>query len=152
MAGWLLNYDAIAAGMATAAFSLVQGWPGGSSSLAMDASDRMRQQDGGRWILRNVGDSRRCIIAHLVSTGTEGVWTSQLRQTIGYDDSKSMSDVFKAIVGRFRSVGLRPLWNGGPKDHEKGQKLSVNDNTVRLLFATLIKSDYPDLAKEFRIR
>ena len=44
------------------------------------------------------------------------------------------------------------LWNGGPKDHEKGQKLSVNDNTVRLLFATLIKSDYPDLAKEFRIR
>ena len=35
-----------------------------------------------------------------------------------------MSCVFKAIGGRFRSVGLRPIWNGGEKDSQKGQRPS----------------------------
>ena len=60
-----------------------------------------------------------------------------------------MSGVFKAIGGRFRSVGLKPLWNGGAKDVEKGQKLSVLDDNARQLFANLITIQYPDLADEF---
>jgi hypothetical protein len=109
------------------------------------------EQDAAKWILRAVSDNQRRVIAHLVGAGTNGVWTAELRHTAGYDVSKSMSGVFKAIGGRFRSVGLRPLWNGGPKDPERGQKLNVGDNNVRLLFARLIRSYYPDLAEEFNI-
>lgn len=76
--------------------------------------------------------------------GRHGVWTGQLRQTAGSDESKSMSGVFKAIGGRFRSVGLKPLWNGGAKDFDKGQKLSGLNDDARLLFADLIRSHYPE--------
>lgn len=109
------------------------------------------EQDAAKWILRAVSDNQRRVLAHLVSAGSDGVWTVELRHTAGYDPSKSMSGVFKAIGGRFRSVGLRPLWNGGPKAPEKGQKLNVGDDNVQQLFANLIRSYYPDLAAEFSI-
>jgi hypothetical protein len=109
------------------------------------------EQDAASWILRVVGDNQRRVLTHLISAGRYGVWTGELRQTAGYDDSKSMSGVFKAIGGRFRSVGLKPLWNGGAKDPDKGQKLSVFNENVRLLFADLIRSHYPELAAEFSI-
>jgi hypothetical protein len=109
------------------------------------------EEDAAKWILRVVSDNQRRVLAHLVGAGTHGVWTADLRHTAGYDASTSMSGVFKAIGGRFRSVGLRPLWNGGPKDPEKGQKLNVGDDNVQLLFARLIRSHYPDLAAEFNM-
>ena len=109
------------------------------------------EREAATWILHAVGDNQRRVLAHLVSAGRSGVWTSDLRDSAGLDTSKSMSGVFKAIGGRFRSVGLRPLWNGGPKDPEKGQKLNVGDQKVGLLFANLLKSHYSDLAAEFGI-
>jgi hypothetical protein len=109
------------------------------------------EQEAARWILGVVGDNQRRVLAYLISAGPDGVWTGQLRHAAGYDDSKSMSGVFKAIGGRFRSVGLKPLWNGGAKDPNKGQRLSVLDGNVRLLFANLIRSNYPALAAEFSI-
>lgn len=109
------------------------------------------EQDAAEWILRVVTDNQRRVLAHLISAGHAGVWTMELRHTAGYEPVSSMSGVFKAIGGRFRSVGLRPLWNGGPKDPEKGQKLRVLDEKVKHLFANAIKNRYPDLAAEFRI-
>jgi hypothetical protein len=109
------------------------------------------EQDAATWILRVVTDNQRRVLAHLISAGQSGVWTAELRHTAGYEPGSSMSGVFKAIGGRFRSVGLRPLWNGGPKDSEKGQKLHVGDENVKRLFANLIMNCYADLAAEFRI-
>jgi hypothetical protein len=109
------------------------------------------ERDAAKWILHAVSDNQRRVLAHLVGAGGSGVWTTELRHTAGYDAFKSMSGVFKAIGGRFRSVGRRPLWNGGPKDPERGQKLNIRDKNVRLLFASVITSDYPDLAAEFSI-
>lgn len=103
------------------------------------------------WILEAVGPNQRRVLAQLIAGGTEGVWTGSLRRTAGYDDSASMSGVFKAIGGRFRSTGLRPLWNGGEKDSQKGQRLNVRNEKAGALFAGIIKEKYPELAEEFGI-
>ena len=79
------------------------------------------EQDAAIWILRVVTDNQRRVLAHLISAGQSGVWTMELRHTAGYEPVSSMSGVFKAIGGRFRSVGLRPLWNGGPKDPKRAR-------------------------------
>lgn len=103
------------------------------------------------WILKAVGTNQRRVLAHLIAGGIDGVWTGELRRTAGYDDSTSMSGVFKAIGGRFRSTGLRPVWNGGEKDSQKGQRLSVQNEKAGALFARIIKKEYPELAEEFDI-
>jgi len=109
------------------------------------------ERDAAKWILDSVADNQRRVLAYIVSAGTDGVWTIDLRQRAGYDSSKSMSGVFKAIGGRFRRVGLRPLWNGGPKEPHKGQLLNVRDDNAQRLFASLLRSHYPELATEFNI-
>lgn len=78
----------------------------------------------------------------------DGIWTGELRRVSGYDDSTSMSGVFKALGGRFRATGHRPVWNGGPKDSQKGQLLSVLEDAAGDLFTKVIKENYPDLAAE----
>lgn len=103
------------------------------------------------WILSVLGDNQRKVVGRLVAAGTEGVWTGELRRIAGYDDSTSMSGVFKAIGGRFRATGHRPVWNGGTKAPQKGQKLTVLEETARALFTSVITSSYPDVAQEFGI-
>jgi hypothetical protein len=103
------------------------------------------------WILGVLGPNKRRVIAHLIAAGTTGIWTGELRRAAGYDDATTMSGVFKAIGGRFRATGFRPLWNGGPKDSQKGQLLTVLDDTAHKLFTKVLKANYPDLAKEVGI-
>lgn len=103
------------------------------------------------WIMNVLGPNQKRVVALLIAAGSEGVWTGELRHAAGYDEATSMSGVFKAIGGRFRATGHRPVWNGGPKDSQKGQLLQVGDATARELFAAVIKAAYPDLAKEFGI-
>lgn len=109
------------------------------------------EEDAAAWIVDVLGSNQRRVLAHLVSAGPEGVWTGELRRRAGYDDSTSMSGVFKAIGGRFRSTGLRPVWNGGEKDPQKGQRLRVFDDNARALFLKVVKARHPDLAKEYGI-
>ena len=109
------------------------------------------EEDVAAWIVGVLGSNQRRVLAHLVAAGPEGVWTGELRRRAGYDDSTSMSGVFKAIGGRFRSTGLRPVWNGGEKDPQKGQRLRVFDDNARALFLSVIKARHPDLANEYGI-
>ena len=110
-----------------------------------------QEHDAAEWILGVVGTNQRKVLANLVAAGPNGVWTGELRHNSGYDGATSMSGVFKAIGGRFRSVGLRPLWNGGEKNSQKGQRLAVADGPAREIFAKVLKAKYPDLAEEFGI-
>lgn len=109
------------------------------------------EQNAAEWIVGVVGTKQRRVLINLVAAGPDGVWTGELRHNAGYDGDTSMSGVFKAIGGRFRSVGLRPVWNGGEKDSQRGQRLSVPDGPARVLFAEVIKVKYPELAAEFGI-
>lgn len=104
------------------------------------------------WILGALGSNQRRVLAHLIASGSDGAWTGELRKSSGYDNSTSMSGVFKAIGGRFRSVGLRPVWNGGEKDSQKGQRLTVKDTAPRTLFAKVLQEQHPTLAGEFGIQ
>jgi len=101
------------------------------------------------WILGVIGPNQRRVLVRLIAGGPDGVWTGELRRMSGYDESTSMSGVFKALGGRFRSTGLRPVWNGGEKDSQKGQRLRVLDDKARALFADVIKHRYSELAEEF---
>lgn len=109
------------------------------------------EEDAAAWIVGVLGSNQCRVLAHLVAAGPEGVWTGELRRRAGYDDSTSMSGVFKAIGGRFRSTGFRPVWNGGEKDPQKGQRLRVFDDNARALFLKVIKARHPGLAKEYGI-
>lgn len=104
------------------------------------------------WILNVLGPRQKRVVAKLVAAGADGVWTSDLRRFAGYDDATSMSGVFKAIGGRFRATDRRPVWNGGRKEPQKGQLLSVADETARLLFAHVLNSEHPDLIRECQTR
>lgn len=110
-----------------------------------------QEQDAAEWITGVVGANQRKVLANLVAAGAGGVWTGELRHNSGYDGATSMSGVFKAIGGRFRSVGLRPIWNGGDKESQKGQRLTVPDGPARQLFAAVLKAKFPELAEEFGI-
>jgi hypothetical protein len=103
------------------------------------------------WVLGALRPNQKRVIAHLVAAGSDGVWTGELRHSAGYKDATTMSGVFKAISGRFRATGHRPVWNGGQKDPQKGQLLNVADETARELFAKALKANHPDLAKEYGI-
>ncbi len=103
------------------------------------------------WILGDLGKNQRRIIAHLVAAGPEGVWTGELRRSSNYDDSTGIGGVMKAITGRFRRTDRRPLWSGGEKDSQKGQRLPVKDETARSVFAQALKDNYRDLAANFDI-
>ena len=109
------------------------------------------EHDAAMWIVGVVGTNQRKVLANLVAAGPDGVWTGDLRHNSGYDGATSMSGVFKAIGGRFRSVGLRPIWIGGEKNSQKGQRLAVPDGPARGLFAEVLKAEYSDLAKDFHI-
>lgn len=100
------------------------------------------------WILSNLGSNQRRVIALLIAKGAAGVWTGDLRRLAGYDDATTMSGVFKAISGRFRATGHRPVWNGGPKDSQRGQQLTVADDTARKLFAAALKTNHPETAEQ----
>lgn len=106
------------------------------------------EESAAAWILSVLGPNQRRVVAHLVAAGATGVWTGDLRRSSGYDDAATMSGVFKAIGGRFRATGHRPVWNGGPKDSQKGQLLTVGDETARTLFANALKTNHPETAKE----
>ncbi|MDQ1677141.1 MAG: putative restriction endonuclease [Actinomycetota bacterium] len=109
------------------------------------------EQPAASWVLGDLGPNQKRVIAHLVAAGSDGVWTGELRRSAGYEDATTMSGVFKAISGRFRATGHRPVWNGGPKDSQKGQLLNVGDETARQLFAKVLKANHPDLAQEYGI-
>jgi hypothetical protein len=112
---------------------------------------RLGEEPAAAWILSVLSTSQRRIVARLVASGSEGVWTSELRRVAGYDHAKGLSGVFKAIGGRFRATGHRPVWNGGVKGGEKGQLLAVLDENARTVFATVLKANFSDLAEEFAI-
>lgn len=101
------------------------------------------------WIARSLGPVQFRVVAHLVAAGPEGVGTGELRRTAGYDPATSMGGVFKAIGGRFRSVGRKPLWRGGEKDSQKGQRLRVPDGPARALFRAALRGVAPTIADEF---
>lgn len=112
---------------------------------------RVGEEPAAAWILSVLGANQRRVVARLVASGSEGVWTSELRRIAGYDDATTMSGVFKAIGGRFRATGHRPVWNGGLKEVQKGQRLTVLDGNARTVFATVLKATCPELAEEFGI-
>lgn len=129
--------------------------PHSSTHGPKDAWELARWQHGeeraAAWIVRDLGPNQRRILARLVAAGAEGVWTGELRRAGTYDDGTSMSGVFKAIGGRFRATGHRPIWNGGAKDSQRGQKLTVQDGIAREVFASVIRDAYSDLAVEFGV-
>jgi hypothetical protein len=108
-------------------------------------------RDAAEWIVSVIGTNQLKVLANLVAAGPDGVWTGELRHNSGYDGATSMSGVFKAIGGRFRSVGLRPIWNGGEKDTQKGQRLSVPDGPARQVFMDALKAKHPDVAEDVGI-
>ena len=86
-------------------------------------------------------------MAQLVAAGPDGVTTSEVLTASGYGPDTSASPVFKAISGRLRRVGGKPLWRGGEQT-ETGQLLSVPNGAPRELFVSILQSDYADLATE----
>jgi len=103
-----------------------------------------------RWLLDDLPPNQRRVVARLAAAGTTGVTTSELLAAGKYDPGTSASPVFKAISGRFRRVGRKPLWRGGEQT-ETGQLLSVPDGTARHLFVSILLDEYSDLAAEFDI-
>lgn len=103
------------------------------------------------WILGVIGPNQRNVLVRLVAGGIEGVWTGELRRMSGYEESASIGGVFKALSGRFRSTGFRPVWDGGEKDSQKGQRLRVLEENAHTLFVRVIKQTYPALAAEVGI-
>lgn len=106
------------------------------------------EKSAATWILGDLGSNQRKVVAYLIAAGAAGTWTGNLRRSAGYDDATGLSGVFKAISGRFRATGHRPVWNGGPKDSQKGQLLTVGDETARTLFADVLKANHPETATE----
>jgi hypothetical protein len=104
-----------------------------------------------KWILSVLGDGQRKILAALLGA-EKGLWTSELRTIGGYPEDTRMSGPFKAIGGRFRRTGHRPLWNGDKvKDSKKGQLLWVGEEQARAVFATALVAGWPDVAAEFGV-
>jgi len=100
------------------------------------------------WLARSLGSTQFRLLAQLVAAGPAGIWTGELRRGAGYDPATSMSGVFKAIGGRFRSVGRKPAWRGGEKDSQKGQRLQVPDGPARDLLRAALRAANPSVAEE----
>lgn len=98
-----------------------------------------------RWIVRQVKTPQRWVIGNLVTSAEHGMWTVELREAAGYGPGKGMSGVFKALSGRCRSCGRRPFWNGGPKDPDKGQLLSVTAGETYQVFLAAIEAEAPEM-------
>lgn len=107
------------------------------------------EEDAAAWIIDVLGPRQRRVLAAILAAGPDGIWTGELRRRAGYEESVSLSGVFKAIGGRFRSTGFRPVWNGGEKDSQKGQRLRVLEQNAGLLFRRVMKTRHPELAAEF---
>jgi hypothetical protein len=99
------------------------------------------------WILGVLKPNQKPILGRIIAAGARGVWTTELCRAGGYHNPASLPGVLKAIGGRFRATGHRPLWNGGPRDAQ-GQLLSVRDETAGQLFAKVLKANHPDLAQQ----
>jgi hypothetical protein len=122
---------------------------GGKDAWRLPEWTNPEDRPAAAWIFDVLGPNQRRVLAQLLAAGPDGVWTTELRLTCGYEEVKSMSGVFKAIGGRFRSVGRKPLWRGGPKDAQRGQRLSVPDGPAAILFQSVIAERYPQVAAEF---
>ena len=55
---------------------------------------KIDEEPAARWILGVLGNNQRRAVARIVAGGTEGVWTGELRQVAGYDDSTGMAGIF----------------------------------------------------------
>lgn len=116
---------------------------------AWDAAEWTNPADepAARWLLGDLPENQRRIVARLVAAGPDGVSTSAVLAFGGYGPETSASPVFKALGGRFRRVGRKPVWRGGEQT-DAGQILPVPNGSPRELFVHVIKTDYPELASE----
>jgi hypothetical protein len=124
---------------------------GPENAWELPKMEKPDQEPAVSWILNVLGKSQRKLVALLVAAGPDGVWSGDLRHMAGYDEATGMSGVYRAIAGRFRRTGHRPVWNGGEKDSQNGQLLSVPDGDAREMFMTAIANEFPDLAAEVGI-
>lgn len=99
-----------------------------------------------RWIVTDFAAPHRRILARLLAGGE--VATGELRRVGGYDERFKVGPIFKAIAGRFRSIGLRPIWVGGERTPD-GMLLSIPEGPGRDLFIRAFVTDWPELAAEF---
>ena len=104
-------------------------------------------EDAARWLMNDLPDNQRRILVRLIAAGADGITTSAVLAFGGYGPETSASPVFKAIGGRFRRVGRRPVWRGGEQT-SSGQVLPVPEGPVRDLFVSVLISDHHDLAVE----
>lgn len=100
-----------------------------------------------RWLVNDLPENQRRVLARLVAGGPDGITTGAVLAFGGYGPDTSASPVFKAIGGRFRRVGRKPVWRGGGQT-DAGQNLPVPHGPVRDLFVRVLKGDHPDIARE----
>lgn len=98
-----------------------------------------------RWILNDLNNGQRRILASLGANPVEGAWTKPLLLECGFPGKAS--GTFRALGGRFRRCDRRPMWNGGEKG-SKGQRLSVKEPNALAVFTAVLLEDYPELAAE----
>jgi hypothetical protein len=121
---------------------------GPKDAWALPAWQDPADEPAARWILGELGPKQRKVIALVLAAGPDGIWTNDLRHASGYGDAAGMSGVFKAIGGRFRRCGRRPVWNGGEKQPGKGQLLSAQDPVALAVFVRALLAEHPGLAGE----
>jgi len=100
-----------------------------------------------RWLLSDLPTNQRRVLARLIAAGEPGTTTGTALGFAGYSTETSAAPVFKAIGGRFRRVGLMPLWRGGDQT-ATGQTLPVPDGPARDLFVEVLRTEHPELAAE----
>lgn len=100
--------------------------------------------DAAAWLVADLSERQREVVAQLIAAGDAGCWTVDLRRIASYGESARMNGVFKALAGRCRACGRRPFWNGGPKNPGMGQKLSVSGGATIELFRAVL-DQAPDL-------
>lgn len=102
-------------------------------------------EPAGRWILGVVSDAHRHILGDLLAAGDEGVTVGTLLVAAGYSPGTSGAGVFKAIAGRFRRVGRRPVWDGAENTEDR-MRLFIPESEGRDLFTRVLRDDHPDIA------
>jgi hypothetical protein len=108
--------------------------------------DSVEDRAAAAWIVEDLASRQlRVVAAQLAAAPEPGATTSELLAQAGYDSGTHPSPVFKALVSRFRRVGRRPIWTGGPHT-PTGQRLPVPDGPGRELFTEAIRARWPGLA------
>jgi hypothetical protein len=103
---------------------------------AWDLPDWRPQEDlpALKWLLSDLRDGQRRMVEAFVAAGQDGITSEELRVAGGYTSVAGLPGALKAIVGRFRSVGRRPVWDWTDKPTPNGKPYWVKEGPVRSFF------------------